>query len=140
MSTQTLAPTTAPVILLKDDFEILNGYVKNLQGMQVNEKENFGKLYQELKKAQIVTSEDFPEDVVRLDSTVVIRDIKTGRDMTITIVLPQKADIKLKKVSVLAPIGTALIGFRRGQTVSWQVPSGKKDFKIMEVDNSPSSD
>jgi len=134
MSTATLAPAT-PVILLKHDFEILNAHVKNLQGMQVNEKENFSKLSQELKKAKIVDPEDFPPDVVRLDSTVVIKDLQTNREMTITIVLPQKADIKQKKVSVLAPIGTALIGFGKGQKVSWEVPSGKKDFKIMEVSN-----
>ena len=136
MATATLTPTAAPVILLKNDFEILNGYVKNLQGMQVNEKENFRKLYAEIKKAQVVEVENFPEDVVRLDSTVVIKDLQTKRDMTITIVLPQKADIKQKKVSVLAPIGTALIGFRKGQKVSWDVPSGTKEFKIMDVDNS----
>ncbi|HSV09796.1 MAG TPA: GreA/GreB family elongation factor [Hanamia sp.] len=135
MSTATLTATATPVILLKNDFEILNGYVKNLQGMQVNEKENFSKLYEEIKKAQIVDAEDFPNDIVRLNSTVVIKDLKTKRDMTLTIVLPQKADIKQRKVSVLAPIGTALIGFRKGQTVSWQVPSGKKDFMIMEVSN-----
>ena len=62
MATATLTtPAPSPVILLKNDYDILNGYVKNLQGMQVNEKENFGKLYQELKKAQIVTAENFPE-------------------------------------------------------------------------------
>jgi regulator of nucleoside diphosphate kinase len=133
MSTASLTET--PVILLKNDFEILNGYVKNLQGMQVNEKENFSKLYEEIKKAQILDAEDFPDDIVRLNSTVVISDLKTKRDMTITIVLPQKADIKQRKVSVLAPIGTALIGFRKGQTVSWQVPAGKKDFRILEVSN-----
>ena len=134
MSTATLTQTP-PVILLKHDFEILNAYVKNLQGMQVNEKENFSKLSQELKKAKIVDPEDFPDDVVRLDSTVIIKDLQTNREMTITIVLPQKADIKQKKVSVLAPIGTALIGFGKGQKVSWEVPSGKKDFKILEVSN-----
>lgn len=134
MSTATLTQTP-PVILLKHDFEILNAHVKNLQGMQVNEKENFSKLSQELKKAKIVDSEDFPDDIVRLDSTVIIKDLQTNREMTITIVLPQKADIKQKKVSVLAPIGTALIGFGKGQKVSWEVPSGKKDFKILEVSN-----
>jgi regulator of nucleoside diphosphate kinase len=134
MSTATL--TGSAVILSKNDFEILNGYVKNLQGMQVNEKENFRKLYDELKKAQVVDQHDLPSDVVALDSTVVIKDLKTKRDMAITIVLPQKADIKQKKVSVLAPIGTALIGFRKGQKVSWEVPAGKKDFMIMDVKNS----
>ncbi len=132
-------PTTtliaSDVILLKEDFEILNSYVKNLQGMQVNEKENFSKLYQEIKKAQIVDPEDFPSDAVRLGSTVIVKDLETKRDLEITIVLPRYADIKQKKISVLAPIGTALIGFRKGRKISWNVPAGKKDFKIMEVKN-----
>ncbi|HEV2831050.1 MAG TPA: GreA/GreB family elongation factor [Hanamia sp.] len=131
----TATATENQVILLKKDYEILNDYVKNLHGMRVNEKENFAKLSQELGKAQLVTEEDFPEDIVRIDSEVVIRDVETKRDMTITIVMPQNADIKQRKVSVLAPIGTALIGFRKGQKVSWEVPAGKKTFKIMEVNN-----
>jgi len=135
MATTATTPAENPVILLKSDFQILNEYVKNLHGMQVNEKENFRRLSEELGKAEQVDIEDFPEDVVRLNSTVVIKDMETKRDMTITIVLPQEADIKQKKVSVLAPIGTALIGFGKGQKVSWEVPSGKKDFKIMEVSN-----
>ena len=135
MATATLNPATTPVIITRTDFEILNSYVKNLHGMQVNERENFSKLSGELKKAQIVEDDSMSADIVRLGSTVVIKDLVTKRDMTVTIVLPSKADIKQKKVSVLAPIGTALIGFRKGQTVSWNVPSGKKDFKIVEVNN-----
>jgi regulator of nucleoside diphosphate kinase len=135
MATATLNPATTPVIITRTDFEILNSYVKNLHGMQVNEKENFSKLSGELKKAQIVEDDSMSADIVRLGSTVVIKDLVTRRDMTVTIVLPSKADIKQKKVSVLAPIGTALIGFRKGQVVSWNVPSGKKDFKIVNVNN-----
>ena len=135
MSTTTLNPTANPVILTRTDYEILNSYVKNLQGMQVNEKENFSKLSGELKKAQIVEDDNLPMDVVRLGSTVVIKDLITKRDMTVTIVLPRNANIKQKKVSILAPIGTALIGFKKDQTVSWNVPAGKKDFKIMNVIN-----
>lgn len=103
--------------------------------MQVNEKENYSKLSGELKKAQIVEDDTLPTDIVRLDSTVVIKDLLTNREMTVKIVLPQHADIKQKKVSVLAPVGTALIGFKKDQTVSWMVPSGRKDFKIMNVIN-----
>ncbi len=107
--TTTEIATENQVILLKNDYELLNEYVKNLHGMQVNEKENFKKLGQELGKAQLVSIEDFPKNIVRLNSIVVIKDLETKRDMTITIVLPQNANIKEKKVSVLAPIGTALI-------------------------------
>lgn len=133
MTATTLAPTSSPVVLLKTDYEVLNSYVKNLQGMQVNEKENYRKLSEELKKARLVEEIDFPKDVVRLNSTVIIKDLTTNRKMTLTIVLPQKANIKEKKVSVLAPVGTALIGFKKGQVVSWSVPAGEKDFEIMEV-------
>jgi regulator of nucleoside diphosphate kinase len=135
-SAEPVTTVQSPVILLKQDYELLNDYVKNLHGMQVNEKENFYKLSQELGKAKIVEADEFPLDTVRLDSTVVIRDLATKRDMTITIVMPPLADIKQRKVSVLAPIGTALIGFPKGKEVSWEVPAGKKDFMIMEVDNS----
>ncbi|MEO5650264.1 MAG: GreA/GreB family elongation factor [Ginsengibacter sp.] len=131
----TATATENQVILVRKDYELLNEYIKNLHGMQVNEKENFRKLSQELGKAQLASEEDFPNDIVRIDSVVVIRDMATSRDMTITIVMPPNADIKQKKVSVLAPIGTALIGFRKGQEVSWEVPAGKKTFRIMEVDN-----
>ncbi len=132
-----MSATATPnqVILLKNDYELLNEYVKTLHGMQVNEKENFRKLNEELGKAQLVDFDDFPNDIVRLNSKVVIKDLQTKRDMAITIVIPQQADIKQKKVSVLAPIGTALIGFKKGQKVSWEVPAGKKDFMIMDVDN-----
>jgi regulator of nucleoside diphosphate kinase len=50
-------------------------------------------------------------------------------------VTPDKANIKEQKISIFAPIGTALIGFRRGQKINWQVPAGKKTFTIVEVSN-----
>ena len=51
------------------------------------------------------------------------------------IVTPDKANIKEKKISIMAPIGTALIGFRQGQKVKWKVPSGHKIFTILNVVN-----
>ncbi len=55
--------------------------------------------------------------------------------MELVIVTPDKANIKEKKISIMAPIGTALIGFRKGQKVKWKVPSGDKTFTILEVKN-----
>jgi regulator of nucleoside diphosphate kinase len=51
------------------------------------------------------------------------------------LVLPDKADVSKGKVSVMAPIGVALLGYRKGQEVTWEVPAGKKHFKIVEVQN-----
>jgi regulator of nucleoside diphosphate kinase len=55
--------------------------------------------------------------------------------MEFMLVTPDKADIKAKRISIMAPIGTALIGFRKGQQVNWQVPAGKRTFTILEVIN-----
>ena len=61
--------------------------------------------------------------------------MQTKRDMTITIVMPQSADIKQRKFPCLPRSEQRLIGFRKGQTVSWEVPAGKKDFMIVDVTN-----
>jgi regulator of nucleoside diphosphate kinase len=53
----------------------------------------------------------------------------------LVVVIPEQANIKEKKISVMAPIGTALLGFRQGEQVAWDVPSGRKTFTIMQVIN-----
>lgn len=136
MATTNTITAVNDVLLLKRDHAILDEYVKNLHGMKVSERENFARLSEELGKATIIPEKNFPEDRVRINSTVVIKDLATDRDMTLTIVLPDSADIKQRRVSVLAPMGTALLGFKKGTEVSWKVPAGDKTFKIMEVDNS----
>jgi regulator of nucleoside diphosphate kinase len=128
--------TQVPVVLLKDDYELLSSYCKNKSGFRVNEKQNFSKLTEELHKAVVLRKEHFPPDIVRLNSTAIIKDLETERVLAITVVMPEHADIKNNKVSVLAPIGTALIGFQKGTEVTWEVPSGQKRFTIMEVYNS----
>ena len=90
-------------------------------------------LGKELKKAKIVEADQVPADVVRLNSRVVIRDEQESRLLELMVVTPDKADIKQRKISVLSPIGTALIGFSQGHQVNWNVPSGKKLFTIVEV-------
>lgn len=70
-----------------------------------------------------------------LNSRVKIKEDTNDKIMEFIVVTPEKANVKEKKISVMAPIGAALIGFRQGQQVKWQVPSGKKTFTIMEVSN-----
>ena len=89
----------------------------------------------ELKKAKLVEVNDFPPDVVRLDSKVKIKAEGKQDILELMLVMPDKADIKQRRISIMAPIGTALLGFRQGQVVKWQVPSGKKKFTIVEVAN-----
>ena len=120
---------------MKDDYNLLKTYLNNRSGKTSFDRQNAEDLSAELKKAKLVSKDEFPADVVRLNSTVRIKPEDKDYVMELTIVTPDKADIKERKISIMSPIGTALIGFRQGRNVKWQVPSGKKTFTILEVNN-----
>lgn len=122
-------------MLAKEDYEIIMSYVKRGLPTITFNRQDVEELEMELKKAKLVTRDELPEDVVRLNSTVIIKEEKENRVMKITVVTPEKANIKQRLISIMSPIGTALIGFRKGQQVKWKVPAGKKTFTIMEVQN-----
>ena len=127
--------TNNRLVLLNDDYKLLTSYLKGVYGKTAFDRRNAEELQTELKKANVVTKDDFPHDVVRLNSKVRIKAEDQDKVMELMLVTPDKADIKERKISIMAPIGTALIGFRQGQKVKWQVPAGKKTFTIMEVVN-----
>ena len=120
---------------MKDDYNLLKTYLNNRSGKTTFDRQNAEDLLAELKKAKLVSKDEFPANVVRLNSTVRIKPADKDHVMELMIVLPDKADIKERKISIMSPIGTALIGFRQGESVKWQVPSGKKTFTILEVNN-----
>lgn len=124
------------VLILKDDYDLLNACVKNTRSVTLKETHQSRSLSEELTRAIVVERDHFPMDVIRLNSMVTITDLATGKDITLTIVLPEYADFKQQKVSVLAPMGTALIGFKKGQNITWQVPAGLKNFLIVDVKQS----
>lgn len=123
------------LILRVDDYKLLTALLNNWYGNTLVERKSAQDLQEELKRARLVGKEDFPNDAVRLNSRVRIK--AEGRDdvMELVLVMPDKADMKERKISVVAPVGAALIGFRKGQQVSWQVPAGKRTFTILEVIN-----
>ncbi|MBN9522700.1 nucleoside diphosphate kinase regulator [bacterium] len=87
----------------------------------------------ELRRARVVPRSELPPDVVTMNSTVCLRDLETGEEETYTLVYPTDADIGENKLSVLAPIGTALLGYRAGDVVEWPVPAGVSRFRIEGV-------
>jgi regulator of nucleoside diphosphate kinase len=120
------------LVIKKEDFDILTTYIKN-GNPQSFDKGNVMELATELRKARLVSKENFPDTVVGLNSTAVVKDMETERILAITIVTPDKADISQNKISVLAPIGTALLGFQKGKQISWPVPAGEKKLMILDV-------
>jgi len=91
------------------------------------------RLEEELDRAKIVDSKDIPGDVVTMNSVVRIRDLDTGEEKMFTLVFPGKSGESGKTVSILAPVGTAIIGYREGDVIEWEVPAGKKRIEILEI-------
>ena len=92
-----------------------------------------GTLAGELRRARVVPRAELPPDVVTMNAAVRLRDLETGEEETYTLVYPADADIAENKLSVLAPVGTALLGYRAGDVVEWPVPAGVSRFRIEEV-------
>lgn len=123
------------LVITRDDYHILTSILNASWAKTQFDRKNTEELRAELKRAKLVNIDDFPQDIVRLNSKVTIKAEDKNEIIELTLVTPDKANIKEKKISILAPIGTALIGFSRGQKVNWQVPAGKKTFTILEVVN-----
>lgn len=94
-------------------------------------------LADELSRAFIVPDEDCADNVVRMGSTITYREDATGRVRTVTLVYPKDANIDEHRISILTPIGAALIGLSPAQTIEWPSPSGTMEkLTVLNVVNS----
>ena len=81
-------------------------------------------LNEELDRAQMGTPESLPHDVVTMNSRVKFRNLATGEELTRTLVYPAQMTDSSAQLSVLAPVGAALLGLRTGDTINWALPGG----------------
>lgn len=123
------------LFLTRRDYDLIMSYLRGGSARITFNRQDAEGLEIELRKAKVVNNDELPADVVRLNSKVVIREENQDKILELIVVTPEHADIRQKRISVMSPIGTALIGFRKGQQVKWKVPAGKKTFTIMEVQN-----
>jgi len=87
----------------------------------------------ELRLGKVVLPAEMPADVVTMNSRVRLTDLDSGAELVYTLVFPADADFKAGKISVLAPIGTALLGERVGAEIQWEVPAGLRRLRIEEL-------
>ena len=87
----------------------------------------------ELVRARVVPAGQVPADVVTMNSVVRLRDLDAGETEEYELVYPADADVSLNRISVLAPIGTAILGYRLGDVIEWPVPAGLRRLRVEEV-------
>ncbi len=121
---------STPLIIPKREYDLLVNHLKlSTKLSDFNKK----KLNTELKNAKIVKKELLPDNVVVIDSLVTIQDVKSGKEFSFHLVAPEEANMRKQKLSVLAPIGIALLGYTSDAIVDWEMPDGVKQFRIKSV-------
>ena len=128
---------TKNIVITEADYVRLQRLVESSRLFRQRDAKHLDDLEQELERAAIMKAGEVPSDVVTMNSRVRVKDLNSGRVTTYQIVFPGEADIAKNRISVLAPIGTGLLGYSAGTTVEWQVPSGMRRFRILGVEYQP---
>lgn len=124
------------IYITEIDYEVLDAVTE-----QYRDSSQIDLLENELSRAQVVSDEEIPDNVVTLHSRVRILDESTTVERELTIVPPDQLRSEDGKVSVLAPLGAAVIGLSTGQGIDWPMPSGqKRRFRVVEVLHQPEAE
>lgn len=98
-----------------------------------NSRDDLRALQAELERARLVLPKEVPPDVITMNSKARLRDLETGEEMVYTLVFPENASAEEDRISVVAPIGTAMLGQRVGEEFEWEVPAGMLRLRVEEV-------
>ncbi|HET7617793.1 MAG TPA: nucleoside diphosphate kinase regulator [Vicinamibacterales bacterium] len=120
------------IFVTDTDFDRLNGLVAGARRSRMNQ-EHVDRLAEELDRARIVSPEEIPPDVVTMNSRIQLRDLDTNDAMEFVLVFPTEANVDEQRISVLAPLGTAVLGYRAGSIIEWQVPARTRRLRIERV-------
>lgn len=97
------------------------------------DRQHLEMLSAELDRAVIVDDEEVRPDLIRMRTRVRIRDCSSRESEEYTLVYPWEADVQLNLLSVLAPLGTALLGYREGDRINWQLPGGVRALYVEKI-------
>jgi regulator of nucleoside diphosphate kinase len=100
---------------------------------RAGEKAAIDALEGELDRAVLVRSEEVPPDVVTMNSRVELEDVDTGERKRITLVFPERANVRLGRISVLAPMGMAILGCQERQILEWEMPGGLRRLRVRRI-------
>lgn len=128
-----MAKRSKNIYITEPDYNRLSALIEKTRESNGIDREYLNKLEAELDRAEIVDPKDIPGNIITMRSTVRLKDLVSGEENTYSLVFPTEADFSQGKISVLAPIGTAILGYRRGDTIEWTVPSGLRRLKVDEI-------
>lgn len=119
--------------ITKFDMDRLLELIEGVRLVPKGTKVDLDLLEKELYSGILVDPANVPKDVITMNSKVSVTDTQSGETMTYTLVFPSAANISENRLSILAPLGMALLGYRKGDIIEWPVPSGVRKLKVDEI-------
>ena len=126
-----------PIHITTQDKQRLEDLFVEVQASDPRKHGDLKALTQELRRAVIVDPKDVFCDVITMNSRAEMRDLESGETVAFTLVFPSEANIDEEKISVLAPIGAGMLGYRVGDEFEWNVPGGLRRMKVTKVEYQP---
>jgi regulator of nucleoside diphosphate kinase len=127
------------IVITRPDLGLLTSILNSPAAQHGLDGERLAALRAELDRATIVEPGEVPADVITMNSRFRVRDMAADEVHEYSLVYPHEADITKGLISILAPIGTALLGYRTGDTIEWKVPSGTRVLKVEAILYQPES-
>lgn len=124
--------TNARIVLSRPDLHRLRAILGSHRG-SLRDRAHLDDLHEELEQARILDEDHIAPDIVTIGSKVRVRDSATEVSVDYVLVPPSQANLAAGYISVLAPLGTALLGYREGDEVEWQMPGGVRRLRIEKV-------
>ena len=122
------------IYITTSDYHRLSGFIEMSRERNGDaDREYLDQLEEELGRAELINPKEIPSDVITMRSKVRLKDLKSGETVMYSLVFPFEANSNEGQISVLAPIGTALLGNRSGDVVESRVPSGLRRLKVKEI-------
>lgn len=123
------------IYVTAQDFDRLTEIVSHYSETRFSELADA--LDEELARATIVEANAMPPDVVTMRSTCRVRFLDTNEEREVTLVYPNEADVSQNKLSILAPVGAALLGLPVGETITWPTLDGERQIQVLSVSYQP---
>jgi regulator of nucleoside diphosphate kinase len=120
-----------PIVISEPDARVLRGLLA--RAANGHDQEHLEELSLELERAQVLDPAQVAADVVTMHKPLRVLDLSNGTRMELTLVGPAEANVSARRISVLAPLGTALLGNRQGDEVEWVMPGGVRRLRIESV-------
>ena len=125
--------TSKTIYITDNDMRRLRELIMVARQFKKEEEKYLQDLEAELNRGKIIKSQDIPQDIITMSSEVHLRDLNTKEEITYQLVFPDQADVSRGKVSILAPIGTALLGYSVGDIIEWKVPAGVAKLQVEKI-------